>query len=136
METLDFFEWALWPLFAYAVSTALEPWAKLNQESLPIIQRILSLVLAVSSFPFGIWMLWRAYATFGFGHTVKAFFAMWLGMLALTVILAGGYSLLLKSLINDPEQRVAAFRSFRYGQFWPALFAALLFGYKLFHVYP
>lgn len=136
LEPLTLAEWAFWPLFAYSVSTALEPWAKLEQESLPIIQRVLSLLLAVSSFPFGIWMLWRAYSTWGIGHTVRAFFTMWLGMLALTVVIAGGYSVLLKSLVSDPEQRMAYFRGFRYGLFWPALFAAVIFAYKLFGIYP
>lgn len=129
-------QWALWPLFAYSVSTALEPWGKLPTESLPIAQRVLSVFLAVTSFPFGLWMLWRAYQSYGVGHAVTAFFASWLGMLAVSVIIFGGYAMLLKTLVSDPDQRVLSVGRFRYGQFWPALFAALIFGYKLFHVYP
>jgi hypothetical protein len=136
MTSLSFADWALWPLFAYSFLTALEPWAKLNQESLPIIQRLLSLLLAAVSFPFGLWMLWRAYSSFGFGHMAKAFFVMWIGMLVLTTSIAGGYAILLKWFVSDPERRAARFHSFRYGLFWPALVAAIVFGYKLHGVYP
>jgi hypothetical protein len=136
MEALDFADWALWPLFAYAVATALESWAKLQPESLPIIQRFLSFLLAIISFPFGIGMLWRAHQMWGLGHAVKAFFIMWLGMLLLNILFLGGYLFMLKIFVREPEDRVLLLQRFRYGRFWPAIFAAAVFGYKLFYVYP
>lgn len=135
MEQFTFLDWMLWPLFAYSVSTALEPWGKLSATSLSLTQRLISPLLFLLSVPFSLFALWNAFQRYGIGHALTAFFAAWLGMLALAVLIHGFVVIILKVIVSDPEARTQAVRAFRYGQFWPALATSLFFGYRLSALY-
>lgn len=135
MEPLTLVQWMLWPLVGFTVTNTLEPWAKLPVESLPLAQRILSVVLACASAIFVPYMLWRAYQTFGFGHAVTALFVSWIGSLVLIALVFGLYGVYLRKTVERTEQRTYKFEKFRYGHFWLSLFVSLCAAITLFNLY-
>lgn len=136
MQDPDALHWARWAFFAWSVMATLELWGKVDADQLPAFQRVLSLCLFAFALPFWLFMLWRAYGAFGGGYAIKAFFVSWLGMLALDMIVYGGYGMILSFVVKDPDVRRTYRAKLRYAYFAPKLILALAASYLLLSAIP
>lgn len=135
MQEPTILNWAYWAFFGWAIMTTLEPWGKVDPAQLPMAQRFLSFCLALFALPFWFWMLWHVFQLFGGWYAAKAFFASWLGMLALSVALFGTFGLIVSTMVKEPSERGPYLAAFRYGFFTPKLALAFVASYLLFKAY-
>ena len=106
-------QWQLWSIFAFALASALGPWARSQDaERLPMAFQLPCMLLAVVALAGVPWLLWREYRVGGLSHAALMFLGAWGGALVLTTLFSVATVYIARKLAAHSTEPAAKFAWF------------------------